>query len=383
MPASCRHACSASSALSPSPVGRNAVGSARFVATATKGWADVPLRTRNTFTSYAVCSWPSKSNATWHSATSAAASTMCAVNVMRSHAIGAITFRSSTVGLLSQPVALGDDAHLALREGHRDACLLERVVHREPELAPRPDPFLEVARPGAELEVERAVAEAQEEHDGRGLEQHPGRPARHIGEQRDDAVWFGAVGDADVDVEPAHAVRQRPVRHLVGDQAGIRHDDLGTFPGAHRAGADADPLHLAGEGAKLDGVADLDRALEEEDQAGDEVVDDVLQPEADADAEGTGDDRDAREIEAERREAEEEADQQDDVVNQARESGGDAALELHAREDVLLEDHARGRGQDEGDPDDEPEDEEVSQRHVERSTAQARLEDLRHTLAGG
>src|SRR5262249_55142674 len=167
--------------------------------------------TRNTFTSYAVCSWPSKSNATWHSATSAAASTMCAVNVMRSHAIGAIAFRSSTVGLLSQPVALGNDAHLALWERHRDACLLERVVHREAERAPRPDPLLEVARPRPQLEVERAVAESQEEHDGRGFEQHPGRPARDVGEQRDDTVRFGAVGDAHVDVEPAHAVRQRPV----------------------------------------------------------------------------------------------------------------------------------------------------------------------------
>jgi hypothetical protein len=50
-----------------------------------------------------------------------------------------------------------------------------------------------------------------------------------------------------------------------------------------RARADLDDL--GPDLVDLDPVADLERPFDEEDQSGDEVLDDVLQPEADADAE--------------------------------------------------------------------------------------------------
>jgi hypothetical protein len=73
----------------------------------------------------------------------------------------------------------------------------------------------------------------------------------------------------------------------------VRQDHFRTGSGAQRAGADADAAHLAGQLSDLDRVADLNGSLEQQDQSGDEVVDDVLQPEADADAERAGERRKA------------------------------------------------------------------------------------------
>ena len=87
----------------------------------------------------------------------------------------------------------------------------------------------------------------------------------------------------------------------VGDQGGVGDDHLGALEGAHGAGADADAAHLAADLPDLHRVADLDGALEEQDEAGDEVVHHVLEAEADADAEGAGEQREAVEVEPGRR----------------------------------------------------------------------------------
>ncbi len=54
-------------------------------------------------------------------------------------------------------------------------------------------------------------------------------------------------------------------------------------------GADVDALDDAVLAIQLHPVADLDRPLDQQDEARDEVVDDGLQAEADADRQGAGD----------------------------------------------------------------------------------------------
>src|SRR6185436_7659623 len=111
---------------------------------------------------------------------------------------------------------------------------------------------------------------------------------------------LGTVGDADVDVVAALAVGAGPVHHFLRHQLGIGNDDFRPLARAHRRRADADALDLSGQRTDLDQVAHADRSFHDEDQPGYEVVDDVLQAEADAHAERSGNESDLRRIDAER-----------------------------------------------------------------------------------
>src|SRR6266478_7694697 len=90
-------------------------------------------------------------------------------------------------GLLSGWEAKGD---VALGKRDLDAGRLERRVHGDGHLAVHRGPFLEVRRPGADLEVERAVAEALEEHDRTGVLQNSRHRRRRLAEQVDHALWI-------------------------------------------------------------------------------------------------------------------------------------------------------------------------------------------------
>jgi hypothetical protein len=68
-------------------------------------------------------------------------------------------------------------------------------------------------------------------------------------------------------------------------------------------------------GVDLHRVADLDRALEKQDQAGDEIVHDVLQAEAEAHAERAGEHRVVAQVDAHRAQRHEKADDQDGVMH--------------------------------------------------------------------
>ena len=84
----------------------------------------------------------------------------------------------------------------------------------------------------------------------------------------------------------------RPVGHLLRDELGVGNDDVGPLRGAHDAGAYADVPYGASKVTNLDRVTFVDRMLEEKNQTGDEVIDHTLKPEADANAERTGQHRD-------------------------------------------------------------------------------------------
>jgi hypothetical protein len=58
--------------------------------------------------------------------------------------------------------------HLALGKGKRDPSRLPRIVHGRGQLASDLEPLVELVRPGAQLEIDRAVAETREERPGAG-----------------------------------------------------------------------------------------------------------------------------------------------------------------------------------------------------------------------
>ena len=109
---------------------------------------------------------------------------------------------------------------------------------------------------------------------------------------------IGTVADADLDVDGAERVAVRPVEHAARDQLGVRHDQARAIEGLDLGGAHADAAHEALLVADDDAVADLDRPLDQQDQPRDEVVDDRLQAEADADRQGAGDDGEIGDVEA-------------------------------------------------------------------------------------
>ena len=80
-----------------------------------------------------------------------------------------------------------------------------------------------------------------------------------------------------------------PVHEVAGDELPVRDDHALVVAVDDRGGADVDPVDLAGRPRDRDDVADADRPLEQQDDAADEVGDDLLEAEPEADAQGRED----------------------------------------------------------------------------------------------
>ena len=112
--------------------------------------------------------------------------------------------------------------------------------------------------------------------------------------------------------------------------------------------------------ALLDGdpVADLDRPLDQQDQPRDEVVDDGLQAEADADRQGAGDDGEAGDVEAGVGDGGERGDGKADVAGARVDGVGEAGIHLALRqrpggEPALHETRRRQQADEQGDGDED------------------------------
>ena len=106
----------------------------------------------------------------------------------------------------------------------------------------------------------------------------------------------GIVGDAEIDVEADEFVAKGPVDHPVGDEVLVRNEVFASIPGddGNEAGAQlADPAECA---FQRDGVARFDRLVEQDDDAGYEVGDDLLQTEAETEADRPGEDGEGGQI---------------------------------------------------------------------------------------
>ena len=229
-----------------------------------------------------------------------------------------------------------------LREGDLDARLRQRGVQPGHQVAAGRAPVVEAARPGADGEVQRAGAEPGEQHrrgrivcDARcgtcGLLQQLHHP-RHV----------RAVGHAQVHVDAAVLVDQRPVGHLVRQQHAVGHHHVGAVVAAHRGGAHADGADAAGGAADVHRIAWLDGPLEHQDQAGDEVAHHVLQAQADAHAQCAEHEGQLADLEARRRQRRQQADQQQHVVAQRRHAVVHAARQRHARQHFLAQQRTQG-----------------------------------------
>jgi len=95
---------------------------------------------------------------------------------------------------------------IALRERDRDAGLLQRVVDAVGGVALDRQPVVEVRRPEPQLKVERAVAEALEEHVGRRVLEAAGNGLHRVEQDLLHLVRVRPVCHADLDLNPSQPV---------------------------------------------------------------------------------------------------------------------------------------------------------------------------------
>src|SRR6266404_5091165 len=89
-----------------------------------------------------------------------------------------------------------------------------------------------------------------------------------------------------------------PIVHTVGNEVGVGHDDCNIIIRHDRRAPQADFANLSRDSANFDAVTDGYWPLGKNDQTADEIADDVLQTEAKANTDGSGNDCKGTEIDA-------------------------------------------------------------------------------------
>src|SRR5690606_28295907 len=114
-------------------------------------------------------------------------------------------------------------------------------------------------------------------------------------------------------------------------------DDVRAINLAEHACAEADAVERAGKFTDLHHIAHFYGPFKEEDHPGNEIVDDVLQAKADADANRAADQRKLGEIDAKRRDGEEKCSDEDEVMQGGRDGVTHAAAQIDAGINILFQ----------------------------------------------
>jgi hypothetical protein len=127
------------------------------------------------------------------------------------------------------------------------------------------------------------------------------------------------VGHADLHARAQPVVGDGQVVHLALHEVRVRNHDGQVVARDERGRAPVDADHAPLDARDVHPVAHADRALEEEHDAREEVVDEVLHAEADADADDARDDGHRGSADAEHLQRNEQPDEEDEVVEDRRE----------------------------------------------------------------
>ncbi len=178
---------------------------------------------------------------------------------------------------------------VVLRERDFDALALERVPQRQQHLAAHIGEAVDrIADPETQDEVERGIAECFEVANGMRRRQDARHGFDRFQRQRDHLVRVGGIGDAELDIEPHLVVGIGPVDHALGDEVLVWDQELAAVARDHRGVARAHRADPAERVADRDYVARLDRLVGEQDDAAHQIGHDLLQAEAEADADRAG-----------------------------------------------------------------------------------------------
>ena len=210
--------------------------------------------------------------------------------------------------------------HVHLREADLDAGSGEALDDGLVEVVGDADAVGQFGHVGAQLEVDGAVGQGDEGGDGGGIVHDARMRAGDFEQEAVHAAEVGIVGDAHGQHDAGDRVAQGPVDDLAGDEGLVGDDDFLVVVVAHGGGTGADARDGAVEVADGDGVVDAEGALDQQDEAGDEVGKDFLHAEAEPDREGRREPLQLRPAQAELAEAEQAA-RDDDGIAQQRGDG--------------------------------------------------------------
>ena len=158
---------------------------------------------------------------------------------------------------------------------------------------------------------------------------------RDLLEHAHHVIEVAVVRDAKLDPDPAHVRRHAVVDDQRGDEAGVRDDHRDALARDHVRGAQPDVLDRTEYAADIDEVALLDRALEQEEEARDEVLGELLEPEADADQQHRATGHQCAGVDADRPERHEDGDQHDRVARDLDGRVAHALIEVACGQETL------------------------------------------------
>ena len=119
---------------------------------------------------------------------------------------------------------------------------------------------------------------------GRRVAEHDGVVLGDLQEDLGRLSRVRAVGHADGIDDAVDRIGQRPVQHLAGDELLVGNDQFLAVAVGDGRGSHANPRDDAGDAVDGDDVAHADGPLEEDNQTGDEIGENLLQSEAQSQA---------------------------------------------------------------------------------------------------
>ena len=221
--------------------------------------------------------------------------------------------------------------HILLREWNFNAGFFKSVIDRDREFASSKEPPLDQG-PAEQSEIKRAVSEAIEYHHRRWISQDRRMLARDFKQDIHDSIGIGAISDADRDADSAQLIGKRPIHNPRTNKLAIGNDDIGAIRRAQYARAKTYFTDLTGNRPDLDVVAELDRMLKYQNETRDKIVHQVLQTEADADAESADQKRDSAKVDTRRGQGDQKPQQQHAVAAKDIHGSGHTTRQTKARE---------------------------------------------------
>jgi len=175
-----------------------------------------------------------------------------------------------------------------------DDCVVEIAAHREG--------FFNIGDNAPELEFERISSESDQERSRRRRLHDLRMGAGDVHQDITDLNRIAVISDADLDDDAAQRIGTRPVLDDTGDEFGVRNDHARPVERLDLRCPHTNASHPSLFALDHDRVADADRPLRQQDEAGYEVLYDGLQPKSDTDRKGAGNQGDLLQIETDARE---------------------------------------------------------------------------------
>src|SRR3989338_287228 len=178
---------------------------------------------------------------------------------------------------------------VSLREWYLNIVFFENFVYGKIEFTHGYPPFICAVHPVYKFKVERIVSEFFKAHNWFGILPHHFMIFCRFQQAVLNRLQLRAVGNTYIEMHPHQCRRLTPVYYIGFHQLGVRHYYHyvvrrmdGGAPGAYSL------YYAASASFQHNDVPNLDRSLEEKDNAAKKVVYYMLQTEADTDTQGTG-----------------------------------------------------------------------------------------------